>query len=169
VLLLLVKLYGTLNLNPSKLMATLRSNAKLTDFSAQLGFRHRFAAEFEAAGKALRSRGNPGLVIFIDDLDRCRPSNLMEVLESINFLATAGPCFIFLGMDQPKVVEIIAKELGVKDPAGEQDRALSYLKKLINVTVPVPKRAQLRAGPVGSGGCCGRPPTWASRPLSWRR
>jgi hypothetical protein len=88
----------------------LRKNAKLADFSAQLGFRHKFAKEFDAAGRALRSRSNPGLVIFIDDLDRCTPSNLMEVLESINFLATAGPCFIILGMDDDKVVEIIAKK-----------------------------------------------------------
>ncbi|WP_284268960.1 KAP family P-loop NTPase fold protein [Bradyrhizobium iriomotense] len=132
-LLLIVKIYGTLNLKPSELMATLRGNAKLADFSAQLGFRYKFAKEFDAAGKALRTSTNPGLVIFIDDLDRCSPETLMAVLESINFLTTAGPCFIFLGMDEAKVVEIIAKQF-----ADDQERARQYLKKLLNLTVPVP-------------------------------
>jgi KAP family P-loop domain len=133
-LLLMAKIYGTLNLRPSELMATLRGNAKLADFSAQLGFRYKFAIEFNAAGQALRSSTNPGLVIFIDDLDRCAPANLMEVLESINFLTTAGPCFIFLGMDEPKVVEIVAKQYG-----DNPERARQYLKKLINLTVPIPE------------------------------
>ncbi|WP_456622025.1 MULTISPECIES: KAP family P-loop NTPase fold protein [unclassified Bradyrhizobium] len=132
-LLVIVKIYATMNLKPSELMATLRGNSKLADFSAQLGFRYKFAKEFDAAGRALRTSTNPGLVIFIDDLDRCSPGNLMEVLESINFLTTAGPCFIFLGMDEPKVVEIIAKQYG-----DDQQRARQYLKKLLNLTVPVP-------------------------------
>jgi hypothetical protein len=131
---LLIKVYATMNLKPSELMATLRNNAKLADFSAQLSFRYKFAAEFGAAGKVLRTSTNPGLVIFIDDLDRCSPGNLMEVLESINFLTTAGPCFILLGMDEPKVIEIVAKQYDNKE-----DRARQYLKKLVNLTVPVPE------------------------------
>ena len=115
----------------------MRKNAKLADFSAQLGFRDKFAKEFDAARRALRSRSNPGLVIFIDDLDRCTPSNLMEVLELINFLATAGPCFIILGMDDDKVAEIIAKKR-----ESDEERARQYLQKLINITVPVPERSQ---------------------------
>lgn len=132
-LLVIVKIYATMNLKPSELMATLRGNSKLADFSAQLGFRYKFAKEFDVAGRALRTSTNPGLVIFIDDLDRCTPANLMEVLESINFLTTAGPCFIFLGMDEPKVVEIIAKQYG-----DDQQRARQYLKKLLNLSIPVP-------------------------------
>jgi hypothetical protein len=58
----------------------------------------------------------------------------MEALESINFLTTAGPCFILLGMDEPKVVEIVAKLYG-----DNEARARQYLKKLINLTVPVPE------------------------------
>ena len=68
------------------------------------------------------------------DLDRCTPSNLMEVLDSINFLATAGPCFIIFGMDDDKVVEIVAKKR-----ESDEERARQYLQKLINITVPVPE------------------------------
>ena len=133
-LVLIIKVYGTLNLKPSELMATLRNNAKLADFSAQLSFRYKFAIEFNAAAQALRTSTNPGLVIFIDDLDRCGPENLMAVLELINFLTTAGPCFILLGMDEPKIIEIVAQQYG-----GDRERARQYLKKLINLTVPVPE------------------------------
>jgi hypothetical protein len=159
-LLLVVHFYGALNLKPSQLMATLRGNAKLADFSAQLGFRYKFAKEFNVAGQALRTSTNPGLVIFIDDLDRCAPENLMEVLESINFLTTAGPCFIFLGMDEPKVVEIIAKQFG-----DDTQRARQYLKKLINLTVPVPEVNERNSVSLSSGD--GVPPDsgspWPSR------
>jgi hypothetical protein len=146
-LVLIIKVYATLNLKPSELMATLRNNAKLADFSTQLSFRYKFAIEFNAAARVLRTSTNPGLVIFIDDLDRCSSENLMEVLESINFLTTAGPCFILLGMDEPKIVEIVAKQYG-----GDSDRARQYLKKLINLTVPVPEvnetnSIDLSAGP----------------------
>jgi hypothetical protein len=131
---LFIKIYATMNLKPSELMATLRNNAKLADFSAQLSFRYKFAREFNSAARVLRTPTNPGLVIFIDDLDRCSPTNLMEALESINFLTTAGPCFILLGMDEPKVVEIVAKLYG-----DNEVRARQYLKKLVNLTVPVPE------------------------------
>jgi len=66
---------------------------------------------------------------------------LMEVLESINFLTTAGPCFIFLGMDEPKVIDIVAKQYADdRNKVGDEDkkRGSQYLKKLINLTVPVP-------------------------------
>jgi hypothetical protein len=132
--LLLIKVYATLNLKPSELMATLRNNAKLADFSAQLSFRYKFAIEFNAAGQAMRNATNPGLVIFIDDLDRCAAGNLMELLESINFLTSAGPCFILLGMDEPKIIDIVARQYD-----DDKDRARQYLKKLINLTVPVPE------------------------------
>ena len=145
-LVLIIKVYGTLNLKPSELMATLRNNAKLADFSAQLSFRYKFAIEFNAAAQALRTSTNPGLVIFIDDLDRCGPENLMAVLESINFLTTAGPCFILLGMDEPKIIEIVAQQYG-----GDRERARQYLKKLINLTVPVPEINEANSIDLSSG------------------
>jgi hypothetical protein len=155
--------YGSINLKPSELMATLRSNSKLADFSAQLGFRYKFAKEFSAAGQALRTPTNPGLVIFIDDLDRCTPANLMEILESINFLTTAGPCFIFLGMDEPKAIEIITRQLG-KDAQSveDQERARQYLKKLINLTIPVPEVDELTSVDlsVGADPAAGRASDW---------
>jgi hypothetical protein len=156
---LMIKLYATLNLKPSELMATLRKNARLADFSTQLSFRYKFAIEFNDAAKALRTSTNPGLVIFIDDLDRCSSDNLMAVLESINFLTTAGPCFILLGMDGPKIVEIVARQYD-----NNEERARQYLKKLINLTVPVPEVNETNSIHLSAGSDPGvAPSAWPKR------
>ena len=94
-------LAARMGLAPAALLASLKGNASLGQLSGQLSFRHRFAEEFADSTQALRVGADAGLVIFIDDLDRCAPANLMEILEAVNFLATAGPVFIFLGMGDP--------------------------------------------------------------------
>jgi hypothetical protein len=145
-----------ITLNPAQLMASLRDRSRISDFRDQLGFRHKFDREFEDVCHALRTRRTAGMVIMIDDLDRCQPDNVLDILEAVNYLATAGPCFIFLGIDTEKVTSSVAH--GFKDsilvlPDGGQTgaaRALepdavalatfarSYLEKLINITVPIP-------------------------------
>ena len=39
------------------------------------------------------------MVVLVDDLDRCRPSNVLDVLEAVNFLVTSGSCVVIIGMD----------------------------------------------------------------------
>jgi len=146
-----------ITLNPAQLMASLRDRSRISDLRDQLGFRHRFDREFNTVCHALRTRRTAGMVILIDDLDRCQPDNVLAILEAVNYLATAGPCFIFLGIDTEKVTSSVAH--GFKDsilvlPNGrseaEAERALepdavalatfahAYLEKLINITVPIP-------------------------------
>ena len=93
-----------ISLNPGTLMASLSQRTRVAQFRDQLGFRYRFAREFGDICRIMRQATNTGIVIMIDDLDRCRPESVLEILEAVNFLATAGPCFIFLlGIDTPKV------------------------------------------------------------------
>jgi len=146
-----------ITLNPAQLMASLRERARPSDLRDQLGFRHRFDGEFNSVCHALRTHHTAGMVIMIDDLDRCQPDNVLDILEAVNFLATAGPCFIFLGIDTEKVTSSVAH--GFKDSilvlpnshtqAGAEHAlkpdavalatfARAYLEKLINITVPVP-------------------------------
>ncbi|UCH40454.1 MAG: hypothetical protein JSU67_01750, partial [Gammaproteobacteria bacterium] len=99
--------------NPAKLLAGLGNRTSVSGFSDQLGFRYKFGSEFKQVCKALRSRNTPGLVILIDDLDRCQPQNVLEVLEAVNYLATVGDCFIILGMARRQVENCIA--IGFKD------------------------------------------------------
>ena len=100
-------------------------------------------------GNVSRSIGRE-LVIFIDDLDRCQPAKVVETLEAVNFLVTAGECAVVLGMDYQRVAHCVG--LARKDLAPAQHGAAAseetekeprlvyahqYLQKLINVEVPI--------------------------------
>ena len=142
--------------NPAKLAAALARRASLGDFSDKLAFRHRFGKQFEEVCNALLTRTSPGLVILIDDLDRCQPADVLKVLEAVNYLVSAGPCTIVLGMDRRQVEycvglgfeklveglpddELIYADDETPDKAGKQRAyARHYLEKLINIEVPVP-------------------------------
>jgi KAP-like P-loop domain-containing protein len=116
----------------------------------------RFADQFHDVAAALAPRR---MVIFVDDLDRCRPQYVLDTLEAINFLVSSGECFIVMGLapDQVKAAvglafKDIADEMvklqpvppvaGV-DPKDEQGRerrehcAREYLYKLVNLEIPV--------------------------------
>ncbi|HEX6898904.1 MAG TPA: YCF48-related protein [Thermoanaerobaculia bacterium] len=142
--------------NPASLLARDSARTRVSDLEKLTGFRHQFAAEFRDITQALNPRT---MVVMIDDLDRCRPEMVLEVLESVNFLISSGDCFVVLGMARERVIRCVglsfkdvASELLVtqarpdeKDlPAEELARrrriefAQQYLEKLINIEVPVP-------------------------------
>ena len=104
---LLMKLQ-VISLNPAKLMSTLSGAAGSSALRDQLSFRHKFASEFGEVCRALRFGGSAGMVIMIDDLDRCRAENVLEILEAVNFLTTAGRCFVILAIDEEKVISAVA-------------------------------------------------------------
>ena len=149
--------------NPAKLLSRLARNARVRDFRQQLSFRHRFGREFADVCRALRFGGSPGLVILIDDLDRCRPQDVLDLLEAVNYFITAGQCVVILGMDRRQVEHCVGvgfediveglpdDELmfvvGDKNDAAGRRRAFArhYLEKLINIEVPVPKLTQPQA------------------------
>ena len=101
--------------NPASLLASVAQGNKMKDLEAQTSFRQRFAEEFRDFTNAL---GNDRpLVIFIDDLDRCLPANVRDVLEAVNFLVSSGDCFVVLGMDRVQVQRAVG--LSFKDVAEE--------------------------------------------------
>lgn len=130
---------------------------KAGDVKEKLSFRYKFAQEFRETSDILRVTTNPGIVIFIDDLDRCRPENIMELLEAIAFLSTAGRCVVLLSMSKNIVYRAICyshedlfrnewglplADMKAKDRAIQQEKRLNfseeYLEKLINIEVTLP-------------------------------
>jgi hypothetical protein len=99
---------------PATLMTTMRGAFRLRDLKAQTGFRSQFETEFQEVTRALGPRA---MVILVDDLDRCHPKNVLEVLEAINFLVSSGRCFVLLGMDRNFVEGCVG--LGFEDVAKE--------------------------------------------------
>jgi len=125
---------------------------KKTDLASKLSFRYRFQREFSETAEALRTPTSPGLIVFVDDLDRCRGQNVVDLLEAINFVVSAGKCFVVVGMDRDQVrrgilanyksefVDIPKEAVrGGSIQAARRRFADRYLEKLINIEVPVPE------------------------------
>jgi photosystem II stability/assembly factor-like uncharacterized protein len=141
--------------NPASLLQKAAEGTRLRSLEEQTSFRYRFAREFEEVTEALKPHD---VVIFVDDLDRCRPKHVLDVLEGINFLVSSGRCVVIMGMDPERVVRCVG--LGFRDEAEEVadepapgsaaadahagDRlkrsafARQYLEKLVNIEVPIP-------------------------------
>jgi photosystem II stability/assembly factor-like uncharacterized protein len=152
---------------PASLLANVSSGVNIRGLEAQTSFRQKFAVEFNDVTQAL---GKRSMLIFIDDLDRCRPENVLETLEAVNFLTTSGDCFVVIGMAREYVERCVGrafKEVAeemidevpdqsllanrgkdaaqLKEDVAKEKRiefARQYLDKLINIEVPVPAPKQ---------------------------
>jgi energy-coupling factor transporter ATP-binding protein EcfA2 len=74
------------------------------------------------------------LVIVIDELDRCRPSFALEILEKIKHLFSVKNVVFLLVMNKQQLEEAIKSVYGAKIDAH------TYLQKFINVETSIPKR-----------------------------
>lgn len=146
--------------DPAALAASISSRASVKDLGSQASFRQKFAEQFREVTAALEPRT---MLILIDDLDRCKPEAVLEVMEAVNFLVSSGRVYVVLGMARARVeacvglaFEKVAHELVEAESAkaaaelpGEdkdararrvrREYAQQYLEKLINIEVPVPK------------------------------
>lgn len=90
--------------------------------------------QIELALNELNKKNNLRIVVFIDDLDRCAPDKVLEVLESIKiFLGISGFIYV-LGLSQNVIETCINnkyKDLGIK---GED-----YVKKIIQIPFRIPE------------------------------
>ena len=123
-------------------LAVLSSGAGIVD---RAGRHEKLRIDFRNVSKSLDRS-----VVFIDDLDRCQPGKVVETLEAVNFLVTAGKCAVVMSMDYEQVercVGLARKELADSEfnAAGreiaETERraayARRYLRKIFNVEMPI--------------------------------
>lgn len=134
--------------DPARLLASVTDKARLSDLGAQTSFRHRFAQEFREVTTALQPRT---MTVFIDDLDRCEPAQVMQVMQALNFLSSSGECFLVVGMEEAAVTNCVAvslkeqfdvkegRELAAEDRVKRRwDYAQLWMEKLIQIRIPVP-------------------------------
>jgi energy-coupling factor transporter ATP-binding protein EcfA2 len=74
------------------------------------------------------------LVIIIDELDRCKPSFAVEILEKIKHLFSVTNIVFLLVMHKQQLEEAIKSVYGINIDAH------TYLQKFINVETSIPKR-----------------------------
>lgn len=156
-----MSVWSALPTKPNQILGKIGRLHSIGSFGDQLSFRHKFGREFSQVCSALQTPGRPGLVIFIDDLDRCDGPTTLTILEAINYLVSEGNCIVVLGFDRSQVEHSIGTELKAfaenadltlplhlsetddHDPEKiqknrQQAYARYYLEKLINIDVTVP-------------------------------
>ncbi len=85
------------------------------------------------------------IVILVDDLDRCLPKSVIEILEAIRlFLFVEGTTFI-ISADE-KMIEYAVREHFPNLPSSYSEYTKSYLEKLIQIPIRVPFLNQLQTG-----------------------
>lgn len=77
------------------------------------------------------------LIILVDDLDRCLPKSVIEILEAIRlFLFVDGTVFV-ISADE-KMIEYAVREHFPNLPSSYNDYTRNYLEKLIQIPIRVP-------------------------------
>jgi len=85
------------------------------------------------------------IVILVDDLDRCLPKSVIEILEAIRlFLFVEGTTFI-ISADE-RMIEYAVREHFPNLPASYNDYTKNYLEKLIQIPIRIPFLNQLQTG-----------------------
>jgi len=106
-------------------------------FAENVAFYDEFQTVFDKiiAGYTNRSEGG-ALIIFIDDLDRCLPSKVVQVLEAIKLFMDRLGCVFVIGAD-PKIIRLAIQAHyethGIKEMSAEE-----YLDKMAQVHFELP-------------------------------
>jgi KAP-like P-loop domain-containing protein len=120
-------------------------------YADKLGFTAEADDDVAMLTELLTGDEGQALAIFVDDLDRCSPTHVVEVVEAVNqiFNSTGGrPCLFVLGMDRDVVAASIRAAyaelivaLEPQSPALACDFGDRFLAKLVQLSVAVPPPA----------------------------
>jgi KAP family P-loop domain len=95
------------------------------------GWLNRFEKDFSEVVRALT--GDRPLIVFIDDLDRCRRATALSVLEALRIFMGDAPCVFVVAMDQNSLIDAAATQFD-----GDRTRGRWYLEKLVNFSYHLP-------------------------------
>ncbi len=126
-----------------KLGLNLLDYVEKTDFKDKIGtlsqFEHEMSKLSEAAPSDLK------VIVFIDDLDRCRGKVLGEIIEALQLADVSDSCIFVLGMDMRRVASAIESDRedlihSVDSPTThfEHGSGYKFLEKIIQARVSLP-------------------------------
>lgn len=125
------------NFNTKELMNELE-DSKAPSFHSQI---KEFKTEFEHfEGVLYQENGGKKKtnIVFIDDLDRCEPEKVLDLLSEIKLFFTYGvKTIFFFGVDQKAV------EVAIKTKYGSVVKSNEYLEKIFDLTFSMPKHIVL--------------------------
>lgn len=93
---------------------TLLSFLKKTDYSDKIGALASFESEMRDLNAAIPD--NLKIIVFIDDLDRCKPKILGQIIEAMQLLEVSRKCIFILGMDLGIVVRTVETKMKDENP-----------------------------------------------------
>lgn len=109
---------------------------KLSSARADIALVHSFHQTLSSLPNRLSGNDGNRLVVIIDELDRCRPTYAVDVLERIKHLFSVPNITFVLVMNKEQL------ESALKSVYGENLDARTYLQKFITVEVSLPKKAE---------------------------
>ncbi|KAK1745632.1 serine/threonine-protein kinase [Skeletonema marinoi] len=83
-------------------------------------------------------RGDPRIVLFIDDLDRCPPKKVVETLEAVQLLVNTKLFVVVLAIDTQYVTLCLEDEYKNILDAKRHPSGLDYIEKIIQLPYRVP-------------------------------
>ena len=151
-----------------QLYSFLVERAASRDYAGQLGLVSIIRKDLERLVKRLEDQDTPGpwllpadpanqsprridrIVLYIDDLDRCRPRQVVEVLQAVHLLLALNLFVVVVGVDPNWLIRSLRNQypgvLARERPAGHADedagiaaRAADYLEKIFNVPFTLPQ------------------------------
>jgi len=90
------------------------------------------------AAKKIFPRGDPRIVLFIDDLDRCPPKKVVETLEAVQLLVKTKLFVVVLAIDAQYVTLCLEKEYEDILSQERHPSGLDYIEKIVQLPYRVP-------------------------------
>ncbi len=127
-------------------------NLDLLEYLQKTNFRDKIGtlAQFDEEMKHLNSciPKNLRIVVFIDDLDRCKPKVLLEIIEALQLLHVSERCIFVLGLDLALVAKTI--EVGIPELRAnvweegmiQHGKGYQFLEKIIHTRLNIPYCSQ---------------------------
>ncbi|MCF6193737.1 MAG: KAP family NTPase, partial [Kangiellaceae bacterium] len=117
---------------------------KTNDDSMQTTALHDFKPELKKIIDSFVPKGGR-LILYIDDLDRCIPSQVVSILETLSVLFDSDRCVFLLGIDKPKVIRaieahynVIAEQTNNALMVNEKKYGEAFLEKIVQLAIVVP-------------------------------
>ena len=111
----------------------IRISTRFSAYDEQKKLMEDFTNTLRQVGIATRETTTRPLVIFIDELDRCRPTYAIELLETVKHLFSVDNVVFILGLNRVELAH------SVRAVYGEQFKAERYLSRLIDIDVNLPR------------------------------
>ncbi|WP_299552001.1 P-loop NTPase fold protein [Seonamhaeicola sp.] len=124
-----------LSIDGSKIVESLEEEPKETFYQLKKKFQEEFGKWESHVTRGKNPKFN---IVFIDDLDRCEPENVLNLLSALKLFFTYGEKTIFFcGVDKKAVNE------AVKTKYGNVVKANEYLEKVFDISFTMPEHDDL--------------------------